>query len=119
MVLTGRIFDIIIVYEKVAQIVVRKKYGDKIFPVAVTVFGYWKDKALNEMKLKPKDKIKGNIYPKSRLYNGKYFTDISFKEIYLVESAPMDLFHNPDVDLEDDETLDTDTGEIIKKPTNE
>jgi hypothetical protein len=101
--ITGRIFDINIVNEKVAQIVLRKKLGDKVVPVSITVMGYWKDKALNELKLTPKDKIKGNIYLRSRLYNGKYYTDIYFKEILVLEKAPVkmgDLF------------VDLNTGEV-------
>jgi hypothetical protein len=112
MIYTGRIFDIIEVNDKVAQIVLKKKYKDKVVPVAITIFGYWKDKALKEMKLKLKDKIRGNIYLKSRLYNGKYYTDVSFNEIYLVEPAPVKmggLF----IETEDG-YVDTDTGELIE-----
>jgi hypothetical protein len=100
MVLVGRIFDIVSINEKVAQIVLKKKIGDKIVPVAVSVFGFWKDKALNELKLKPKDKIKGNLYLKSKLYNGRYYTDVYFKDVLVVEEAPItmrsSLFSNQD-----------------------
>jgi len=61
MVIVGRIFDIVVISEKVAQIVLKKKMNDKVVPVAISVFGYWKDRALNEMKLKGKDKIKANV----------------------------------------------------------
>lgn len=104
MVITGRIFDIVIINDKVAQIVIRKKDREKIYPVSISVMGYWKDKALNELKLKPKDKIKGNLYLRSRLYNGRYYTDAFFREIIVVEKAPLrmgELF------------IDTDTGEVI------
>jgi hypothetical protein len=105
MVITGRIFDIVTVNEKVAQIIIRKKDKDKIVPVAISIFGYWKDKALNELKVKVKDKIKGNLYIKSKIYNGKYYTDVFFREIYIVEPAPIkmgDLF------------VDKETGEILE-----
>ena len=62
MMITGKIFDIHILNDKSAQIILRKKLGDKVVPVAIEVFGYWKDKALNELKLKPKDKIRANFY---------------------------------------------------------
>ena len=116
MIITGRIFDIVTVSDNVAQIVLRKKLADKIVPVAVTVFGYWKDKAIRDMKLKPKDKIKGNLYLKSRIYNGKYYTDVFFKEILLVEEhiktringgSEQNLFKT------DDGLVDLDTGEIM------
>ena len=115
MVLIGRIFDIVHISDNVAQIILRKKISNKIVPVAVSVFGYWKDKALKDMKLKPKDKIKGNLYLKSKIYNNKYYTDVFFKEIILVEPAPIpmnDLF-NKNIIQEDDGYIDTDTGEFI------
>jgi hypothetical protein len=81
-------------------------------PVAITIKGYWKDKALKEMKVKMKDKIRGNLYLKSNLYNGKWYTDVFFREIYLVEPAPIkmsELFVETD-----DGLIDTETGELIK-----
>ena len=117
MILTGRIFDIVVINEKVAQIVLRKKMSDKVVPVAVTIFGWWKDKALKEMKLKPRDKIRGNLYMKSKLWNGKYLTDIYFKQIDLVEPAPVsmnrDMF-NPDIVEDDGFSVDSSSGEIIE-----
>jgi len=123
MVITGRIFDIVIVSDKVAQIVLKKKMADKIVPVAIAVFGYWKDKIINEMKLKPKDKIKGNIYLKSRIYNGKYYTDIYFKEVYVVEeyikpfSNVGNLFEEQEkavIEEIDDLRVDVGTGEVFE-----
>lgn len=120
MVIVGRIYDIVVINEKVAQIVLKKKMNDKIVPVAITVFGYWKDRALKEMNLKMKDKIKGNVYMKSKIYNGKYYTDVYFKEVYLVDETPPkpitaaagDLFKENIVDTEDG-MVDTDTGEMV------
>ena len=121
MIITGRIFDIVVHSEKYAQIVLKKKVNNKIVPVAIQVFGYWKDKALKEQHLKMKDKIKGNIYLKSKLYNGKYYTDIYFKEIILVESHysmsnKNTLFENETQELieDGDFTIDSSTGEIIE-----
>jgi hypothetical protein len=97
MIITGRIYDIVIINDKVAQIVLKKKLNDKIVPVAISIFGYWKTKAIEEMKVKLKDKIRGNVYLKSNIYKGKYYTDIFFKEIYFVN-----------------EKQDSDTGMFIK-----
>ena len=89
-VISGRIFDIIVVNEKVAQIVINKKDNNgKVIPLTISVIGYWKDKVIKDMKLRQKDKIRGNIYMKSNLYNGKYYTDVQFKEIDLLEPAPV------------------------------
>lgn len=104
MVITGRIFDIVIINDKFAQIVIRKKDREKILPVSITVGGFWKDKALNELKLKPKDKIKGNLYLKSKLHNGRYYTDVFFREIIVVERAPIKM---------NELFIDMDTGEVL------
>ena len=86
-VISGRIFEIIVVNEKVAQIVLNKKDNKgKVIPITISVVGFWKDKIMN---LKQKDKIRGNLYMKSNLYNGKYYTDVQFKQIDLIEPAPI------------------------------
>ena len=86
-VISGRIFEIIVVNEKVAQIVLNKKDSKgKVIPITISVVGFWKDKIMN---LKQKDKIRGNLYMKSNFYNGKYYTDVQFKEIDLIEPAPV------------------------------
>ncbi len=106
-VLSGRIFEIVIVNEKVAQIVINKKdTNGKVIPLTVSVIGYWKDKMIKELNLGQKDKIRGNLYMKSNLYNGKYYTDVQFKEIDLLERAPIKMGSN---------TLfvDKETGEIL------
>jgi hypothetical protein len=103
-VITGRIFDIIVVSEKVAQIVINKKDSNgKVIPIAISVVGFWKDKAMN---LKQKDKIRGNLYFKSNLYNGKYYTDVQFKEIDVLEQAPINMSQRTLL-------VDVETGEII------
>ena len=86
-VISGRIFEIIVVNEKVAQIVINKKDASgKVVPLTISVVGYWKDKI---MTLRQKDKIRGNLYMKSNLYNGKYYTDVQFKEVEIIEPAPV------------------------------
>jgi hypothetical protein len=103
-VITGRIFEIIVVSEKVAQIVINKKDSKgKVIPIAISVVGFWKDKAMN---LKQKDKIRGNLYFKSNLYNGKYYTDVQFKEIDLLEQAPINMSQRTLL-------VDVETGEIL------
>jgi hypothetical protein len=103
-VITGRIFDIIVVSEKVAQIVINKKDSKgKVIPITISVVGFWKDKAMN---LKQKDKIKGNLYLKSNLYNGKYYTDVQFKEIDILERAPINMSQRTLL-------VDVETGEIL------
>jgi len=115
MVITGRIYDIVTVNDKVSQIILRKKLQDKIVPVAISVFGYWKDK-MNQMGLKPKDKIRANIYLKSKQWNDKWYTDVFFKEIHLVEKAPIRMgersLFEPQEEVHEDEFIDED-GNLI------
>jgi hypothetical protein len=120
MILTGRIFDIVKINDKVAQLVLKKKMNDKIVPVAVSIFGYWKTKALEEMKVKLKDKIRGKLYLKSKIYNGKYYTDVFFKEIHFAEDV-RNLINEglfTDTDSVNDGFIETDDG-IIDAETGE
>jgi len=114
MVYTGRIYDIVHVSDMVSQIILKKKDKNKIIHVAIKVMGFWKDKAFKELKLKNKDKIRGNIYLKSNLYNGKYYTDVFFREIYLVESASVIVTGSMfTVDDESGNKVDLESGEIV------
>lgn len=91
MVYEGRIYDIVIVSDFIAQIILKKKNGNKVVNVAIKVMGFWKDKALNELKIKVKDKIRGKMYLESREYNGKWYTDAIFKEIYILQAGEVSL----------------------------
>jgi hypothetical protein len=112
MIYTGRVFDIVEESNLVAKIVLRKKIADKFVMVAISVFGFWKDKILLEKKLKKKDKIRATLYLKSRIYNGKYYTDVYFKEVDIVES------YNPSVITDPNQAqvftnFDQETGEVF------
>jgi hypothetical protein len=52
--ISGRIFHINHLNDKVIQVVLRKKLNGKQTPIAFAVFGYWKDIVLKELKLKHK-----------------------------------------------------------------
>ena len=112
MIYTGKVFDIVEESNLVAKIVLRKKIADKFVLVAVSVFGFWKDKLLIEQKLKKKDKIRANLYLKSRLYNGKYYTDVYFKEVHIVESYCPSVITDPN-QAEVFTNFDTETGEVF------
>jgi len=85
--ITGRIYEIIKINEKVIQIVLRKKDRGKYEFSALTLFGYWKDKAI-EQELRPKDKIRANFRIRSNEYNGRYYSEAMCREIYIIEKAP-------------------------------
>lgn len=83
---SGKIFDIHILSEKEAQIVIRKKLGDKVVPVAISIFGYfWQQ--FQKQGIKQGDKIKAKLYLKSKYWEkgNKYFTDAFFKEVEVLE----------------------------------
>jgi len=84
MIISGRIFQINYLSEKLIQVVLRKKVNGKATPIAFAVFGFWKDKVLNELKLKKDDKIRAMVVLKSNLYKGRYYTDASLKNIELI-----------------------------------
>ena len=86
--ITGRIYHINPINDKVIQIVLKKKVYGKDTPIAFAVIGYWKDIVLNQLKLKPKDKIKGTVVLKSNLYKGKYYTDVTLRDIEIVPDKP-------------------------------
>ena len=89
MVITGRIYEIVHINDKVSQIVLRKRDKGKYELAAITVIGWWKDKAINELQLQPKDKIKANIRIRSNEFKGKYYSEAICREIYVVEKAPL------------------------------
>lgn len=116
MVITGKVFEIRVLSDKLAQIVLRKKMDNKLVYVSFNVFGYWKQK-IEENNLKPKDKIKANVYMKSKEWNGKWITDVYFKEVYIIEVAPLpmmskNLFSDEFMDF-DGNSIDLDTGEKL------
>jgi hypothetical protein len=87
MVQSGTIFEIIKVNEDTIQIILNKRDRGKPYLSAITLFGYWKDKALN-LGLRPKDKIKTNVRIRSNEYKGKYYDQQMGREIYIVDKAP-------------------------------
>ncbi len=113
--ISGRIFHINHLNDKVIQVVLRKKLNGKPTPIAFAVFGYWKDVVLNELKLKPKDKIKATVILKSNLYKGKYYTDVLLKNIVLLPEKIKEDNHSNELELQsiDDYIVDEETGEIL------
>jgi hypothetical protein len=85
--ITGRIIMINVLSDKSAMIVIKKQINGKQIPIAIEVFGYWKEK-FDELKLKPKDKITGRVYIKCNQYKGKWYTNLNFKEIKIYEAKP-------------------------------
>lgn len=119
--ITGRILTINVVSQKLAQIVLKKQVAGKLTPIAINVFGFWKDK-MDELKLLKNEKIGGTIYLKSNLYKGKYYTEVYFKEIERIQQIAKNTFFEQNKKTEqnlfDDDDIttyivDEETGEII------
>jgi hypothetical protein len=101
--IVGKILMINIISKQSAQVVIEKQIKGKKTPIAINIFGYWKDK-MDSLKLQPKEKIEGRVYVKSNLYNGKWYTDLYFKGIDRYVQKPK--FKKPESNLnlfEDDE----------------
>lgn len=112
---TGRVFHINLLNQKVIQVIIKKKVRGKTTPIAFDVLGFWKDKVLNELRLKKNDKIRGRVELKSRLYNGKYYTDVVLKNIEIVPEKTKDskVTDQMDLDLPNNYIVDHETGEIL------
>lgn len=113
--ITGRVFHINHLNPKVIQVVIKKKVRGKTMPIAFAVLGFWKDKVVNELKLKKNDKIRGRVEMKSKLYNGKYYTDVVLYDIELVPDKPKEdkSTDQMDLDLPNNYIVDEETGEIL------
>lgn len=98
--LVAKILTINVISDKSAQVVVEKQIKGKKTPIAINVFGFWKEK-LDSLNLQPKEKIEGRVYAKSNLYKGKWYTDLYFKGIdryvpkpkFRKEPPPANLFY--------------------------
>ena len=122
--LVGRILTINVISDKSVQIVIKKQMDGKVVPIAISVFGFWKQK-MDEMKLLKNEKIGGKVYIKSNLYKGKYYTDIYFKEIERIQPKPKNEFVAPNTTTEQNLFDDTDNnmlngiGYIVDEETGE
>ena len=94
--IVGKILMINIISDKSAQVVIEKQIKGKKTPIAINIFGFWKDK-METLKLLPKEKIEGRVYVKSNLYNGKWYTDLYFKGIDRYVQKPK--FKKPESNL--------------------
>ena len=117
--IVGRIMTITKVSDKASYVVIKKKIRGKDTPIAIETFGLWNEK-MKELKLNINDKIVGKLYIKSNLYNGKWYTNLYFRDIKKYEEKPKEV--KPELNLfvepkDDDDwhghIIDEETGEII------
>jgi hypothetical protein len=84
---SGTIYEIVEVDKDTIKIILNKRSFGKPYLSAVTYWGFWKNKAL-EQGIRPKDKIKTNVNVKSKEYNGKWYDSQVGRELYIVSKAP-------------------------------
>lgn len=116
MTITGKIFDVHKISDKEAQIVIRKKMGDKIVPVAINIFGFWYEKFLQQ-GIANGDRIKANLYMKSKFWEKgqKYFTDVYFKDVVVIEfNEPFKDRPKQQAEGQADLGFDEQTGEVYE-----
>jgi hypothetical protein len=117
-VIQGRILTLNKLNDKSVQVVIKKQVKGKQTPIAIEVFGFWKDK-MDALKLQKNDKIQGKVFAKSNLFKGKWYTNLYFNEIIKCDDKPK--FKNDVVDnslfesggVGNNYIIDETTGEII------
>lgn len=117
-VIQGRILTINTISDKSAQVVLQKQVNGKKTPIAINVWGYWKER-MEGMKLQKNEKIQGKVFVKSTLWKNKWFTDFYFREFERVAEKPKNeksggnLFEGDSFISENNNIVDPETGEII------
>lgn len=111
--ITGRVFDIEQINEKVCKVIIQKQSRGEKVPMAFACLGKQRDVVIEKLKLKKKDKITANIDIKSRLYNGKWFTDVTMYNIELIPDKPKEKPEaQEELDFFTEGNVDFETGEI-------
>jgi hypothetical protein len=111
--ITGRVFDIEQINEKVCKVIIQKQVRGEKVPMAFACLGKQRDVVIEKLKLKKKDKITANIDIKSRLYNGKWYTDVTMYNIELIPDKPKDKPEaQEELDFFAEGNVDFETGEV-------
>lgn len=79
----GKVFDVRFINAKLTEIIIKKSQRGKVYPICLCAYGYWSDKA-KELKIKKNDTIRGYLLIKSKLYNGKYYNDLTLSKFEIV-----------------------------------
>lgn len=92
--ITGRLFTINVVSEKSLQVVIKKTIMGKLSPISFNVFGTAKYN-FDKQKFNTNDKVVIKCFPKSTLYNGKWYTELCLLDINLWVKKPKYDPYNP------------------------
>lgn len=114
--ITGRVFEIQHVSDKLIKLVIKKRVQGKTVPIAFAVFGFWRDVVIKELRIKKGDKISAIVVLKSNLYKGKWYTDASMKNIELIpdkKTIRQESENQISFITENNHFIDETTGEIL------
>jgi hypothetical protein len=126
--LEGRIYDINVISDKKAQVILKRTYRGKPILSVYEAFGFVKEK-MDALKLQKNERVEGRWYSKANLWKGKWYPDNCITEIERYVKKPKfnpmqnqqamnstkeeNLFDiNEDV-IGDNHIIDEDTGEIL------
>lgn len=85
--LEGRIYDINVISEKKAQVVLKRTYKGKPILSVYEAFGYVKEK-MDALKLQKNERVEGRWYTKANLWKGKWYADNLILEIQRYVKKP-------------------------------
>lgn len=113
--ITGRVFQIQEINEKVCKVVLQKQVRGEKVPMAFSAVGKQRDVVIKQLKLKAKDKIKFEFDIKSRLWNDKWYTDANIFNIELIPDKPKEKPEGQEeLDFFAEGSFDTETGEVYE-----
>lgn len=123
--ISGKVFQIIEVNNFVVKLVIQKRVSGKQTPIALDALGHHRDEVL-KLGLKKGDKIWGRVQLKSKLHNGRYYTDVTIKDVQLLQPKPkkpkqsdpnqgeMPFLDEKELPpLEEKHIIDPETGEVL------
>jgi len=114
--ISGRVFLIQEINDKVCKVVLQKQVRGEKIPMAFSAVGKQRDVVIKELKLKPKDKIRFDFDVKSRLWNDKWYSDLNIFHIELLPDKPKEKPEaQEELDFFAEGSFDAETGEVFEK----
>lgn len=103
----GKIYQIIRDGEYFGSLVMKKRIKGMIQPLVFSIRGDAFKSLVVKKEMREGDKVRIWFVPVCRKHNDRYYTNLSIEKIELIDIAHSNLF------TQDNEVIDTDTGEII------
>ena len=103
----GKIYQIIREGEYYGSLVMKKRIKGMIQPLVFSIKGDMFRSLVVRKDMREGDKVRIWFVPVCRKHNERYYTNLSIEKIELIDVAHNNLF------TQDNEIIDTETGEII------